>query len=678
MPAFSLDALPGGIAVLTFDQPGSKVNTLGTGTLGELGERLADLGTRDDLRGLIVRSGKPGQCIAGADLREIAELADGPEGPLENFIELGQRVFGQLEQLPFPTVALIDGPALGGGLEMLLACDGRIGIGSATAKPLGLPEVKLGLIPAWGGTQRLPRLIDPREAVRLLTTGESITCERARLLGLLDHAAPESSWDEAVALANGLIARSDWLHPRRAARQGAVVTDADFLNVVNRRIDELARDPDPAASVVARVVRDGAALPLADALRVERAAALPLFRSAIARNRIAVFFLRQRIARAPAVADPDVRPKDVARAGVLGAGLMGSGIAGALGRAGLPVALVDSDPQRLAAGRERAGGSGQAAWISASTDPEILAGCDVVIEAVTEDESVKHEALRRVAGLVGTSAILATNTSTLAVSRLAEAVSDPSRFGGLHFFHPVERMELVEVVRGERTNPVTLATLASLARRVGKVPIVVGDGPGFLVNRVLFPYLMEAVELASEGVALDEIDGAATAFGLPMGPIALLDFIGLDTALGAATVLAGAFPNRMRVPPLLRALVAAGRLGQKAGTGFRAFPGNTRRGVSDPTLGPLLAAHRSEAPAWGGSATMMDRLILPMVLEARRALADGIAPDAGTVDLALILGIGFPAWRGGLLKWADELGERELRSRLDGLKVLGARFEPPG
>jgi 3-hydroxyacyl-CoA dehydrogenase/enoyl-CoA hydratase/3-hydroxybutyryl-CoA epimerase/3-hydroxyacyl-CoA dehydrogenase/enoyl-CoA hydratase/3-hydroxybutyryl-CoA epimerase/enoyl-CoA isomerase len=392
------------------------------------------------------------------------------------------------------------------------------------------------------------------------------------------------------------------------------------------------------------------------------------------------------------VAQTFVSPVVIRRAGVLGAGQMGAGIAATLLRAGIPTALLDVSQAVLDAGAKRASEI-LARWardtqsaergveqpllsLSASTDVGILAGCDVVIEAVTEDETVKTGMFRSLVSVLAEKAVVASNTSTIPITRLARSWPHPERFAGMHFFHPVHRMELVEVIRGKATSEETIETLVALARRLGKTPIVVRDGPGFLTTRVLFPYLSQAMQLLEEGAEMDAIDEAAIGFGMPTGPIALLDFVGLDTVLAISKVMAEGFPDRAAVSPLLVEMVQAGRQGQKSGAGFRMYERKGSRGLADPSLEPVLARHR-KGRSQPDQETMIDRLFLPMLLEAIRVLEEGIVGSPADADLAVVLGLGFPASRGGLLAWCDSQGAGSITTRLERYQPLGLAFDPP-
>ena len=691
--AFTLDVPDDKVGILTFDLPGKSVNTLGQAVLLELAGVIGQLEARTDLRGLLLRSGKPGQFIAGADLKELGALAYAPKEQVAQAIGLGHKLFAQLGRLPFPTVALVDGACMGGGTELILAMDDRI-VSAASHTKIALPETKLGLLPAWGGTQRLPRLIG-LNAIDVICSGEPVDAAKAVALGLAFDAVPA---DELIETGRRRIAslheHDEWKARRERAR-GPVDLAPDAVQfafaVAEGAIRAKTKGQYPAPLVALKAIRDGLNLPLDEALKVERQAGMELVGTPTSANLIGVFFMKNRLDRDPGVADVSVAPREVRRVGVLGTGTMGAGIAAANARSGIPTAMVDVDDARLAAGMAKAQDVvmsrikiGRAApldlakmlaLLSTSTTTGGFADRDVVIEAVTEDESVKTAMFQQLAGVLGADAILASNTSTISITRMAASAPDPARFAGMHFFHPVDRMELVEIIRGERTSDETVATLVALVKRLRKTPIVVRDCAGFLVNRVLFPYMNEALVLLQEGAAMDAIDRAATRFGMPMGPIALEDLVGLDTAAYAGKVLGKAYPDRAVPTPILLDLAKAGRLGVKSGAGFRKYTGKGGKAEADPAFAPFLDKHRAgDRPV--ADAELTDRLFLPMLLEATRVLEEGIVREPADVDMGLILGIGFPPYRGGILRWADAEGTARIVERLETYRHLGKRFEP--
>jgi 3-hydroxyacyl-CoA dehydrogenase/enoyl-CoA hydratase/3-hydroxybutyryl-CoA epimerase/3-hydroxyacyl-CoA dehydrogenase/enoyl-CoA hydratase/3-hydroxybutyryl-CoA epimerase/enoyl-CoA isomerase len=690
--ALHLEVGDGNVGLLTFDQPDSRANTLNQAVLAEFEEILAQLEARRDLHGLILRSGKPGMFVAGADLKELGSAEHNPE-QARNLVQRGLRILERLEALPYPTVAAIEGSCMGGGLELALAFDHRV----ASTHPkteLGLPETKVGLIPGWGGTQRLPRIIGPAQAVEMIAAGESVSASKAAALGLVFDAVP-SEWllDEARRLLRLSQENGDWHKARLQKRQPVGLSEdqhAFLFAVAKAAVLARTKGQLPAPLVAVEVIERSCNLPLPDGLRIETEAFSQLVGSPVSRNLIRVFFMGQRLQKDPGVADAAVRPKEISRVGVLGAGIMGSGIAGAFIRRGIPCTLLDVDDAALAKGvaslhkllmgRVEAGRMkpeevlSALARLSTTLTLASMADRDLVIEAVTENEEVKVATFRRLQEYLGEDRIIASNTSTISITRMAKAVKNPSRFAGMHFFNPVDRMPLVEVIRGEQTSDETVATLVSLARRIGKSPIVVKDCPGFLVNRILFPYINEALVLLEEGASARAIDKAATDFGMPMGPITLNDVVGNDTALYAGRVVNSAFADRAASSRILEELVRAGRLGQKSGAGFYSYAKDPKRGEDDPEFEAILArcrkGHRQIA-----AEEITDRLFLPMLLEATRCLTEGIVREPADVEMGLILGIGFPAWRGGILHWAQSLGLEEILRRLKKYEHLGPRFQ---
>ncbi|MFN4257999.1 MAG: 3-hydroxyacyl-CoA dehydrogenase NAD-binding domain-containing protein [Gemmataceae bacterium] len=681
------------IAVVTFDQPGSRANTLNQAVLAEFEKLLNHLQSRDDVSGLILRSGKPGMFIAGADLRELGSAVR-DEATSRQLVRRGLDLIAGIEQLPYPTVAAIEGPCVGGGLELVLGFDFRL----ASTHPkteIGLPEVKIGLIPGWGGTQRLTRLIGPSQAAELICAGETVKADRARELGIVWDAVPsERLHEEAERLIHWAQDNAETLyHLRRRKQQPVGLTEeqASFTFAVARALvlsKTKGQLPAPIAALDA--IEQGCNRTLEEGLQVETEQFVPLVGSPISRNLIAVFFMNQRLQKDPGVADASIQPRDVQRVGVIGAGIMGAGIAGAHIQRGVPVVMVDSQQPALDKGiaaitkvlqgrveRKRMSLPELIAALGRLNTTLLLpplADRDVVIEAIIENEEAKVGLYRQLQPLLRPDVILASNTSTISITRMAQAVAKPENFAGMHFFNPVDRMPLVEVIRGDKTSDETVATLVALAKRIGKTPIVVRDCPGFLVNRILFPYINESLVLLEEGANPREIDQAATNFGMPMGPITLNDVVGLDTALYAGRVVNTAFADRAKTTRILDELVAAGRLGQKSGAGFYSYAKGSR-GSDDPALEEFLKRCRTGQRTFTAE-EITDRLFLPMLVEASRVLAEQIVREPADVDMGLILGIGFPAQRGGILRWADQLGLAEVLAKLSRYESLGPRFQP--
>ncbi len=693
--AFQLEELDGQVALVTFDVPNSKVNTFSQPVIAELSALVDQLEKRTDLKGLLLKSGKRGQFIAGADLRELGALAYAPPDQVKQGIAVGHVLFDRISRLPFPTVALVDGNSLGGGTELTLSMDYRI-LSNSPGTRIGLPEIQVGLIPGWGGTQRLPRLVGVNAAISMICTGEPVDAKRAVDIGLAFDAVPaENLVEEGRRLIDYAQSSGEWKKNREQRSQPLGLSDDQNMfafGVAAGQIQGKTKGQYPAPLAALKAIRDGINVSLEDGLKIEQETAMEVVGTTISANLIGVFFMNNGLSRDTGVSDRSVAPKKVDRIGVLGAGLMGAGIATAHARSGIPSGIVEVDDARLADGMKRAADVvagrikiGRAtpqdmqqmlALMSTSTSTKLFSDCDVVVEAVTENEKIKTQVYAQLGEVLKDDAILASNTSTISITRMAESAPNPERFIGMHFFFPVDRMKLVEVIRGAKTSDETVATIVQLSKRIRKTPIVVNDCAGFLVNRILLPYMNESLQLLVEGASMDDIDKAATKFGMPVGPIALHDMVGLDTACYAGKVMVAAYSDRSVEAPLLEDMVKAGRLGKKSGAGFRAFQGRKGKPQADPSFEPLLAKHRSNERQFERQ-ELEDRMFLPMLFEAVRCLEDNIVREPSHVDMGLILGIGFPPFRGGLLRWCDTEGAGEILKRAEPFVELGKRFEAP-
>ncbi len=692
MGVFRFEELDGQIGLLTFDTPDRKVNTLGRAVLEELAVLVDDLEQRSDLNGLLLQSGKPGQFIAGADLNELGALATATQEEALAAVEAGHTLFSRISRLPFPTVALIDGACMGGGTELVLSFDERI-VSTGKTK-VALPEVNVGLIPGWGGTQRLPRLIGINYAIEMITSGAPQTPTQCVERGLaFDAVAADQLLDEGRRLI-GILSKSSAWQKNRERRSQPLGLSADQMMFAFACAEGAVRGKTkgqyPAPLAALKAIKDGVNVPLEEGLAIERDVSLEVVGSLISGNLIGVFFMNTQVGKDPGFGGTGATPKTVGRVGVLGSGQMGSGIATAHARRGVPAVMVDIDEERIgwgmAASRKtissrikigRATPQDMAdmlSLLSTATTKSGFSGCDVVVEAITENEELKTSSYREMAPVLKDGAILASNTSTISITRMAESAPCPERFVGMHFFFPVDRMQLVEVIRGEKTDDETVETVVALAKRIGKTPIVMKDCPGFLVNRVLLPYMNESLLLLCEGASMDQIDKASTKFGMPMGPIALHDLVGTDVALFAGQVVATAYSDRAEMCPLLQDIVQSGRLGKKASKGFRQYVGPKCKPAADPEFDAFLEKRRTGTREFSQD-EITERLFLPMLLEATRTLEDGIVSEPAHVDLGLMLGIGFPAFRGGILHWCDAEGPDEVLKKLEKYADLGKRFE---
>lgn len=699
--SLAVERLAGDIVAVTITVPGHRQNVMTEAFLEELGQLLDSL-ERQPPRGLLLASGRPGSFLAGADIERIDRLWELPEAAVKGLCDRGRQLLARLSKAAWPSVAVIAGDCVGGGLELALACDLRVATDTRETR-LAAPEVKLGLLPGWGGTVRLPRLIGPGPASELVVTGEPVTGPRALTLGLVDACvSPVAAVPTALQLLEWAIA--DGRHHQRRQRQTAAIplddAEREFLEATTAALI-LSRTGGhyPAPLMAIETMLRGCALPAAEAAVIESEAFARLARTAVARQLVRVFRLRQRNRRdsglAAAAEESAAEPLAIAAPAVIGAGIMGAGIVARHLRSGFSTTLVDIEADALA--RAVPGILDEAAWdrqrgaadqeralklagrLLPATSLAAAATADLVIESVIERTDLKRRVLAEIEATVPASTIICTNTSTNPIATLAEPLTDPSRFCGMHFFNPVRRMMLVEVVRGPATSDATVATVVAHAKRLGKSPVVVQDSPGFLVNRVLSPYLHEAVELLREGIDPARIDRLSRRFGMPLGPLELYDMVGLDTAFYAGLVMASAFGDRIDASPLIPAFVKAGRLGRKTGRGFYRYRGvghDARLETVDEALAGTLEPYRlPDRAATDGEIT--DRLFLPMLLEALRVLDEGIVRDACDIDLAVIYALGFPAFRGGLLAWGDSLGAAEILRRLERFADLGPRMTPP-
>lgn len=627
------------VLTVWFDTPAKPVNTLSAAAWDGLEAALERIGS-DRPVGVVLASAKPRSFIAGADLHELRALDD---DALDAYLVRGQRLLDRLARLPVATVAAIQGDALGGGLEVALACRLRVAVDEPSVK-LGLPETTLGLVPGWGGTLRLPRLVGLERGLTLLVTGRTIPPADAFAMGLVDRLAGR---DELVAVARGLAAA-----PPPVTRPGA--DDQAARRVIYDRLRRSTRERSgdhlPAPLAVIDVVETGyESGPDASAV-AERRTLVALRASPAGRNLLRLFFLRS-AAKKTAAAAAAATPHPVAAAVVIGGGTMGAGIASALATAGIGVRVIEADDSAAAAARARLTDEACRRGASVVTDWSAVATADLVVEAVFEDVATKRAVWERIAGQARDDAVLATNTSSLEVAALASLTRAPARVIGLHFFNPVARMPLVEVVRTPQAAADAVATGVAVAASLGKTPIVCGDAPGFVVNRVLFPYLRAAVMAVEAADDVTAIDEAVRAWGMPMGPCALIDEIGLDVTVAIFNVLSAALGPAVATPPCLAAAVARGWLGRKSGRGFYEHPAAAG---ARPRVNDRWDELAAGAAARAGSRAPIDveRFVGPMANEARRVLAEGVVDAAETIDLATVLGIGFPAFRGGLATYA--------------------------
>ncbi|MEQ2009080.1 MAG: 3-hydroxyacyl-CoA dehydrogenase NAD-binding domain-containing protein [Limisphaerales bacterium] len=677
------------ITVLTFDRPDSAANIFDRATLEELNAHLDAIERDSTLRGVVLVSAKPGIFIAGADLHS---LSTAPMNALRDIVEFGQRVFSRLAALPLPTAAAIHGAALGGGFEVCLACDFRFATPDKATK-LGLPEVQLGILPAWGGSTRLPHLIGLPKALDLILAGKTVAAKQALKLGMVDDLVPHESL-LAVALAK--VAKAG-RKPRRAVpfavkAMNNVIAGNLISMLTQPKLFKKTRGHYPAVLKALELVTLGVGRSEERALKLEADAICQLAQTEAAKNLIRIFFLQERAKKLTFDGGTwkSSPPQRVERAAVIGAGVMGGGIAQWLAAHGVSVLLRDINTDAVARGMAGvaklfADGTKRRTFtpvearaamdrISPVLDLPSLRRADVIIEAAVEKMELKKDIFRKLEQLAGPDTILATNTSALSVTELAESLTARERVVGIHFFNPVHRMQLVEVIHTPRTDAEVVRRALRFVQAMGKLPVLVKDSPGFVVNRVLMPYLVEAARLFEAGAEVSDIDEAMLDFGMPMGPLRLVDEVGTDVSLHVAETLASHYHRRMAVPEVLGKLVKGGHLGRKSGDGFYLHQG------TEASVGEAAERFVKDDSAANLDRTDLTlRMVLLMVNEAARCVEEGIVSGPEDVDFAMIMGAGFAPFRGGPLRHADTLGLANIVRAMNELVDEGEeRFAPCG
>jgi 3-hydroxyacyl-CoA dehydrogenase / enoyl-CoA hydratase / 3-hydroxybutyryl-CoA epimerase len=679
----------GDLAILWFDLPGEKVNKFSSAVMTEFAGVVDEFERDGGIKRIIVASGKPSIFIAGADVTEFSKATSADEA--REYTRFGQQTIHRFSKLPQVTVAAINGAALGGGCELALACDYRVMSDSPKAQ-IGLPETKLGIFPAWGGVTRLPRLIGLPVALDIILNGKTLDGRRAKNAGLVDEVVPAAI---LLDIARKFAAKSKRKGGSRTKFyiEGNPLARRVIFNKARKAVLSQTHGHYPAPLKAIEVMDYGMSAGIERGLAREVDEVVPLIVGStsgstagadVAQNLIRLFFLmedskKERIAAAPI---------DVRDAGVLGAGIMGGGIAQLIAdKTDASIRMRDINWKAIAGGMKAAAriwkkkvdlrrmkrGEMQRklARITSTIDWSGFERCDLVIEAVVENVEIKRQVLREFEAIAKPGAIFATNTSTIPITDIAAQAAKPENVAGMHFFNPVDRMPLVEVIRGAKTSDVAMATVANFARKLGKTVVYCNDGPGFVVNRILGPYMNEAGFLLEEGNTIESLDKAMVDFGMPMGPMALLDEVGIDVAAKVAKILSAAFGARMEPSHVVDALYTDGRYGKKNGKGLYLYEGGKRLGP-DASVYKLLgirSTHPADAPA------VVERMIFAMVNEAAMILDEKIVASPAELDLAMIMGTGFPPFRGGLLRYADKLGLPYILARLDDLaQKHGKRF----
>ncbi len=699
--ALRLEILDDGIAMVTFDVPGEPQNTLKDAFAGEFEALFRRIRDDDDIEGAVFISGKPDSFLAGADFDMLKGCKTAREA--EALSRTGQQAFRALAALNIPVVAAIHGPCLGGGVELALACTSRI----CTDDPktvLGMPEMMLGLLPGAGGTQRLPRLIGIANALDLLLTGRQVRGRKALKLGLVDDVVPRPILETAAVERAKLLAARQRAGKREGRRRRVALDAAGLQELALERtgpgrkllfrqarkaLSKKTRGNYPAGERIIDAVEVGFDKGIEAGFDAEARGFGELVVSDQARQLIGIYFAQNALKKDSGVDDPGVEPRPVRRVGILGAGLMGSGIAYVTTtRAGIPCRLKDKDDAGVLAGlkavrkihdkRVKRGSISRTEadrlyyQVTGSIDYRGFEQCDLVVEAVFENLALKHQVLRDIESLTGPETIFASNTSSIPISRLAEASSRPETVIGMHYFSPVEKMPLLEIITTGQTADWVTATCVALGKEQGKTVIVVRDGPGFYTTRILAAFMNEAARILTEGVPIEDIDEALKNWGFPVGPIILMDEVGIDVAEKVGKVMIDAFGQDMAPPPAMTRLVADNRKGRKNKKGFYTY-GSGKKKVDRSVYRVLgIKPDRRMDPV-----TIAERCAWRFANEAVKCLGEGVLRCARDGDIGAIFGLGFPPFRGGPFRYIDDVGAENAVAQLEGhAATLGDRFRP--
>lgn len=688
----------GDYAVLTFDLVGEKVNKFSTPIMTRFKELIDELKS-SSYKAVIIASGKDKNFIAGADIEEIKRLTTKEQ--FSEVLKPAHEIFNALEDLPMPTIVAIHGTCLGGGLEMALCCDYRI-CSDEKVTSIGLPEVKLGILPGFGGCVRLPRMVGLQSSLDIILAGKAVPGPKALKIGLVDECMPRAIlMERAEAIAKECVSgkrkkRKKVFQPKDIMNKflespiGRPVVFSQASKALMKQSKGFYPAPIKALEVVKNTYK------MSDRSRqieIEMKGFLEVAVTDISKNLIDLFFMMEGIKKKTGVESQDVKPLKVSHMAVLGAGTMGGGIAQVAADKGVDVRMKDISNEALALGYKQASDvwskkvkrrrMTQAEYkekmgkVTGTLDYSGFGQMDLVVEAIVEDMNIKKAVIAETIKHCKSDCIIATNTSSLSVTEMAEAHPNPANFAGMHFFNPVHKMPLVEVIRGEKTSDVATATVFDLAKRMGKTPVVVKDGPGFLVNRLLMPWMIEGMHLLAEGMEIEKVDRWYThKFGMPMGPFRLMDEVGLDVCVKVVKIFKAALGDRIEVPDVAQKLSDSDRLGKKNGKGFYLYDENGRQQEVDNSIYAEMGLGSPSNPLT--EKQCIERGVFAMINEAALALIeDHIVETPQDVDLAMIMGTGFPPFRGGLLKYADSLGTDYIASELEVFaSQFGARFKP--
>ena len=700
--ALTIDERPDGVFVITMDLPGESVNTLQPSFASDFAEAFAAVEKNPACKAVVFTSGKK-DFIVGADLKMLKKASTAREA--SELARAGQRALDRIAGFRVPVVAAIHGSALGGGLEVAMACHGRVASDSPRTK-LGLPESQLGLLPGAGGTQRLPRLVDIQTALDMMLTGRQIDARKAKKVGLVDEVVPEPILVEVAAAHALRLAAKAGKKPKKSLRdifkkeeltEWALAENPLGRKVVfdqaKKALLEKTRGNYPAQEKILEVVKTGLESGFEKGLEAEAEAFGELVVSPQAAQLMSIFFATTAMKKDTGVDDPSVKPRDVDRIGMVGAGLMGAGIAYVTAERGeISVRLKDRDSEGVSRGLAYVGGLLQKrlerkritknerdvilSRLGATTEYTGFDSIPLVIEAVFEDLGLKHRVLKDIEDVGPSDVIFASNTSSIPITEIAKGSRHPETVIGMHYFSPVEKMPLLEIIVTEKTAPWVTATCVELGKKQGKTVIVVNDGVGFYTSRILGPLMNEAAYILNEGVRVEDIDGALMDWGFPVGPITLLDEVGIDVADKVGHIVYGHFGDRMKPPPGFEKLIADQRHGRKNGRGFYLY-GDPKRGKKKKVDASVYAVLGINPEKKLPAEEIAQRCGLAFVNEACLCFGEGILRSARDGDIGAIFGLGFPPFRGGPFRYVDTVGPKEIVRRMSRFRDrLGNRFAP--
>lgn len=708
-PELTVQKRPDGVAVVTLDIVGESQNTLQAALLPQFEAIFSDLDKDDSVVGIVFCSGKPDSFIAGADVSMLSAVTTASDAAALS--TQSQKLFERLEQFRAPVVAAINGACLGGGLELALACSQRIASDSPKTL-LGLPEVQLGLLPGAGGTQRLPRLIGIANALDLMLTGKHVRAAKAKKLGLVNEVVrpsllidaairrvlelSQAKGDKSTPLGKLSARLKEWTTPEgisELALEENPIGRAVLFQQARKKLSSKTNGNYPAPEAILSVVEVGYSKGLSAGFAAEAQAFGNLVVSPEARSLMSIFFAVNQLKKDSGVDNPAVKPRTISKVGILGAGLMGAGIAYVTAsKANIPVRMKDRDDEAVARGMKsvrdlvekrvqrrtltRFEAHAELLKVTATTDYVGMESCPIVIEAVFEDLALKHQMIRDIEALSHPDVIFASNTSSIPIGKIAQGSRHPETVVGMHYFSPVDKMPLLEVITTDKTADWVTATVVELGKKQGKTVIVVRDGVGFYTSRILAPYMNEAAQILSEGVPIEHIDRALEKWGYPVGPITLLDEVGIDVAAKVGPIMLEAFGDRLNPPPVMTRLVNDDRKGRKNKKGFYKYTELKKKGRKevDTSVYTLLGIN----PQTTMNPTLIaERCALLMINEAALCLQEGIIRSPRDGDIGAIFGLGFPPFRGGPFRFADQVGITSVVTKMqDFAGRFGSRFSP--